>query len=49
MLAVGDSAETILDGCSELTPENVRACLLFAHRTLAGERVYERVPVREAS
>ena len=49
MLAAGDSAETNLDECPELTPGDIRACLLFAHRTLAGERVCERVPVREAS
>lgn len=49
MLAAGDSAEVILSEYPELTPEDIQACLLFAHRALAGERVYERVPVREAS
>ena len=42
MLAAGDSAETILDEYPELTPEDIRACLLFAHRALAGERARVR-------
>ena len=49
MLAAGDSAETILDEYPELTPEDIRGCLLFAHRALVGERVYERITIREAS
>ena len=49
MLAAGDSAEVILSEYPELTPEDIQARLLFAHRALAGERVYERVPVREVS
>ena len=49
MLAAGDGAETILAEYPELTREDIQACLLFAHRALAGERVYERLPVREIS
>ena len=49
MLAAGDSAETILREYPILEPEDIQACLLFAHRSMAGEHVYERVPVREAS
>ncbi len=49
MLAAGDSAETILREYPVLEPEDIQACLLFAHRSMAGEHVYERVPVREAS
>ena len=49
MLAAGDSAETILREYPILEPEDIQACLLFAHRSMAGEQVYERVPVREAS
>ena len=46
MLAAGDSAETILREYPILEPEGIRACLLFAHHSMAGEQVYERVPVR---
>lgn len=49
MLAAGDTAETIIKEYPDLTPEDVQACLLFAHRSLAGEHVHERVPIREAS
>lgn len=47
MLAAGDTAETILDEYPDLTPEDIQACLLFAHRSLADEQVHARVPVRE--
>ena len=46
MLAAGDTAETILDEYPLLEPEDIRACLLFAHRSLSGEHVHERVSVR---
>ena len=49
MLAAGDSTETVLDEYPDLTQEDIQACLLFAHRALAGERVYERGPTRKAS
>ncbi|MDE0407918.1 MAG: DUF433 domain-containing protein [Alphaproteobacteria bacterium] len=49
MLAAGDSAETILEEYPDLTPEDIQACLLFAHRSIAGDRAHDRVPVREAS
>ena len=48
MLAAGDSVETILREYPSLEPEDIQACLLFAHRSMVGEQVYERVPVREA-
>ena len=48
MLAAGDSVETILREYPILEPEDIRACLLFAHHSMAGEQVYERVPVRAA-
>lgn len=47
MLAAGDTAETILNEYPDLTAEDVQACLLFAHRSLAGDYVYERVSIRE--
>ena len=49
MLAAGDSVETILAEYADLTAEDIQACLVFAHRSLAGEHVYEQVPVRPAS
>lgn len=39
MLAAGDTPETILEGYSWMEPEDVRACLLYAHRVVAHERV----------
>ena len=45
MLAAGDSEETILREYPFLEPEDIRACLLYAHRSIAGEDVHDRVPV----
>ena len=39
----GDTAETILREYPELEPEDIRACLRFAHRSMAGEHVYDRL------
>ncbi len=39
MLAAGDSAETILSGYPWLEPEDIQACLAYAHRLVAHERV----------
>ena len=49
LLAAGDSSQDILREYPFLEPEDIQACLLFAHRSVAGERVHERVNVREAS
>ena len=46
MLAAGDSVETILEEYPDLTPEDIQACLLFAHRSIVGDRVHDRVPAR---
>ena len=46
MLASGDTAETILREYSFLEAEDIQACLLFAHRSVAGEHVHERMAVR---
>ena len=48
-LAAGDTAETILSEYPFLEPEDIQACLVFAHRSLAGEHVHDRIVVREAS
>ena len=49
MLAAGDSVETILSEYPILEPEDIQACLLYAHRSLAGEEIHERIPARIAS
>lgn len=49
MLAAGDSVETILSEHPILEPEDIQACLLYAHRSLAGEEIHERIPARTAS
>jgi len=49
MLAAGNTAEDILHEYAFLEPDDIQACLLFAHRSVSGEHVHERVPVREAS
>ena len=49
MLATGMSAEAILDEFPMLEPEDIQACLAYAHRSIAGERVFERIEARAAS
>ena len=39
MLAAGDTPETILEGYPWLEPEDIRACLTYAHKLVAHERV----------
>jgi uncharacterized protein (DUF433 family) len=39
MLAAGDTIETILEGYSWLEAEDVRACLVYARRIVAHERI----------
>lgn len=39
MLAAGDTAETILSGYSWLQLDDVRACLVYARRLVARERL----------
>ena len=46
MMGAGDSAQLILQEYSFLEPEDIQACLVFAHRSLAGEQVHERMAVR---
>ena len=43
MLAAGDSFETILEGYSWLEPEDIQACLVYAHRLVGHERVEPRL------
>lgn len=39
MLAAGDAAETVLAGYDWLEPADIQACLVYAHRMVAHERV----------
>lgn len=39
MLAAGDRPETILEGYPWLEPDDIRACLVYARRLVAHERV----------
>lgn len=48
MLAAGNTPEKILQEYPFLEPEDIQACLLFAYRSMAGEQIYERVPVSKA-
>jgi uncharacterized protein (DUF433 family) len=43
MLAAGDTPDTVLAGYSWLEPEDIRACLAYAHRLVAHERVEPRL------
>jgi uncharacterized protein (DUF433 family) len=43
MLAAGDTPERLLGEYPFLEPLDIQACLAYAHRLLAGERVLERV------
>ncbi|MGE0541204.1 MAG: DUF433 domain-containing protein [Dehalococcoidia bacterium] len=38
-LAVGDTPEELLEGYPWMEPEDIQACLLYAYRMVAGERV----------
>ena len=46
MLASGDTAETILREHPILEPQDIQACLLFAHRSMLGESVHDRLNIR---
>ena len=45
MLAAGETSETLLRNYPVLEPEDIQAYLVFAHRSIAGERVHEHVPI----
>lgn len=46
MLAAGESVDTILDEYPALDREDIQACLLFAHRSMSGEQVHDRMTIR---
>ncbi|MEM9856958.1 MAG: DUF433 domain-containing protein [Bacteroidota bacterium] len=39
MLAAGDSADTILEGHKWLEKDDINACLMYAHKIIAHERI----------
>ena len=39
MLAAGDTMDTILEGYPWLEPEDIQACLVYAHRIVGHERI----------
>ncbi|MGE3979067.1 MAG: DUF433 domain-containing protein, partial [Nitrospira sp.] len=49
MLAAGDTPETILKEYSFLERDDIQACLLFAHRSLSGEHVHDRIPLTKSA
>jgi uncharacterized protein (DUF433 family) len=49
LLAAGDTPEMILKEYPFLEREDLRACLLFAHRSLRGEQVHERMPLTKSA
>jgi uncharacterized protein (DUF433 family) len=48
MLAAGDTIETILEGYPWLEPEDIQACLIYAHRMIAHERIEPLILESEA-
>lgn len=39
MLAAGDTFETLLEGYPWLEAEHIQACLVYAHKLVARERI----------
>lgn len=49
MLAAGDTPEQLLQEYPFLEMADIHACLAYAHRSLAGEQVYDRIAGAGAS
>ena len=49
MLAAGDTPEKLLSEYPFLEPADIQACIAYAHRSLAGEQVHERIAKATAS
>ena len=49
MLAAGDSHETILSGYDWLEPDDILACLLYAQRLVAHERIEPAIGSEDAA
>lgn len=42
-LAAGETSENLLKEYPFLEPEDIQACLLYAHRSLSGEQIVDRL------
>lgn len=49
MLAAGDSADRLLQEYPFLERADIQACLAYAHRTLSGDLIQERIASAEAT
>jgi uncharacterized protein (DUF433 family) len=49
MLAAGETPETILKEYPFLDRDDIQACLLFAHRSLSGEQIHDRMPLTKSA
>jgi len=49
MLAAGDTPEKLLAEYPFLEPSDIQACIAYAHRSMAGEQVHERIASAGAS
>jgi uncharacterized protein (DUF433 family) len=49
MLAAGDTPEKLLAEYPFLEAADIQACIAYAHRSLSGEQVYERIERSKAS
>lgn len=49
MLAAGDPPEKLLAEFPFLEPADIQACLAYAHRSLAGEQIHDRIAKAKAS
>ena len=49
MLAAGDTPDKILAEYPFLEPADIQACMAYAHRSLSGEQVHERITRARAS
>ena len=43
MLAAGETAEHLLQQFPFLEPLDIQACLAYAHRSMLGEQIHERI------
>jgi uncharacterized protein (DUF433 family) len=49
MMAAGDTPEKLLAEYPFLEPADIQACLAYAHRSLAGEQIHDRIARAKAS
>lgn len=49
MLAAGDTPEKLLAEYPFLEPADIQACLAYAHRSLSGEQIHDRIARVKAS